>query len=351
MKRLVSCARCLAIGWLLLSVSELAAQDTITLNRRDRRSNKVLGKITEVNPTQIIVETSSGQRTIPVNEVERIGLEGEPAALRQARSAALSGQFEQALQQLETVELDANTREIVRQEVDFYRASASASLALQGGGDASAAVKQLLEFVRQDRTSWHFYEAVRLLGDLAVTLGSYDNATRYYQELGKAPWPESKLLALALEGQALRGQGKFQPAIEKFDQVLAGSLTDTAASRQQTMAVLGKATCLAELGQTDEARSMVEQVIAKNDPADDELFAQAYLALGTVHRKANQPAEAVLAYLHIDLLFFRQRDAHAESLYHLSNLWGQIDKPERAVQARNLLKSRYGGTIWGKRES
>ena len=109
--------------------------------------------------------------------------------------------------------------------------------------------------------------------------------------------------------------------------------------------------CKAELGQTDEAKELVEEVIAKNDPADDELFAQAYLALGTAHRKADEPLEAVLAYLHVDLLFFRQRDAHAEALYYLSNLWGQIDRPEQAVQARNLLKSRYGATIWGKRDS
>ncbi len=84
------------------------------------------------------------------------------------------------------MQLEANARPIVKQEVDFYRAGAAAWLALQGGGDASAAVRQLLELVRQDRDNLHYYEAVRLLGDLAVTLGSYDNATRYYQELAKS---------------------------------------------------------------------------------------------------------------------------------------------------------------------
>ena len=306
----------------MLPLGPVAAQDTVTLSRRDRRSSKVLGTITDVSPTQIVVATVGGNRTIPVNEIQRLGLEGEPAALRQARSAALSGQYEQAIQQLESLELEANTRELLRQEVEFYRASAAANLVLQGNGEATAAVRQLLEFIRQNRRSLHFFEAVRLLGDLAVTLGSYENASRYYQELGKAPWPEAQLLATVLEGQALRGQADYQAAIDKFDQALVTSFSDAEATRQQTLALIGKATCLAELGQTEEARQMVEQVIAKNDPTDDELFAQAYLALGTVHRKSNQPLEAVLAYLHIDLLFFRQRDAHAEALYYLSQPLG-----------------------------
>ncbi len=335
----------------IIYVNQLAAQDTITLSRRDRRGSKVMGTISQVSPTQVVISTNAGDRTIAVNEIQRIGLAGEPAALRQARSAVLSGQYEQAYEQLADLELDANTRELIRQEVEFYRATAAASLGLQGSGNASAAVRQLLDFIRTNRQSLHFYEAVRQLGDLAVHLGSYQNASRYYEQLGKAPWPEFQLLALVLEGQALRRQGEYQQAVGKFDEALTTSLSDVEAQHQQTLAQIGKATCLAELGQTEEAQQAIEQVLATNDPADDELFSEAYLALGTVHRKANRPLEAVLAYLHVDLLYFRQRDAHAEALYYLSNLWGQIDKPERAVEARNLLRSRYGGTIWGKRDS
>ncbi len=343
--------RSLVAVLLLLPMGELVAQDTITLQRRDRRSSKVLGTIQEVSPTQVVISTAAGNRTIAVNEILRVNLAGEPAALRQARTAALSGQYEQALQQLEDLQLDPNAQDLLRQEVEYYRAEAAANLALQGNGDANTAVRQLLEFVRTNRESMHFFGAVRLLGDLAVALGSYDHASRYYQQLGKAPWPESKLLATVLEGQSLRGQGAYQEAIDKFDEALTTRLSDAEAIRQQTLAQIGKASCLAELEKTDEAQKIIEDVLAKNDPTDDELFAQAYLALGTVHRRANRPLDAVLAYLHIDLLFFRQRDAHAEALYYLSNLWGQIDKPERAVQTRNLLKSRYGGTIWGKRDT
>ena len=76
--------RLATVGLLLVSVGPSTAQDTVTLLRRGRRSSKVLGTITKVSPTQIEVTTVGGNRTIPVNEIQRLGLEGEPTALRQA---------------------------------------------------------------------------------------------------------------------------------------------------------------------------------------------------------------------------------------------------------------------------
>ena len=54
----------------------------------------------------------------------------------------------------------------------------------------------------------------------------------------------------------------------------------------------------------------------------------------------------MLAYLHVELLFHQNPEAHAEALHYLVGLWNELKKPERAVAARNLLKSRHPASRW-----
>jgi tetratricopeptide (TPR) repeat protein len=309
----------------------------------------MIGKITDVSPTEITLTVGGTERKVPVNQVQRINLAGEPAALRQARSAVLAGQYEQALESLASLTDEDTKSPILRQEIGFYRVLARAKLALLGSGDPKAAEEEMKSFAGKERTTFHFFEIAELLGDLAKASGDYAAAAGYYRYLAKAPWPDYALRSDVLLAGALRAQGKFSEAIAQYERALAASATDPVAIRQQTLARIGKAACLAQQGQATEAVEELQDVITKNDPVDEQLFAQAYLALGTAYRQANQTLDAVLAYLHIDLLFYGQREAHAEALYNLTELWPQVDQPARSVEARQLLQSRYAGTVWAKR--
>ena len=62
----------------------------------------------------------------------------------------------------------------------------------------------------------------------------------------------------------------------------------------------------------------------------------------------NQKA-ALLAYLHVDVLYFNYPNYHAESLYHLSKLWEQIGKRDRAKEAKDKLTTRYKGSSWANK--
>ena len=78
------------------------------------------------------------------------------------------------------------------------------------------------------------------------------------------------------------------------------------------------------------------------------LFAQIYNALGDVQAKAGRLKEAMMAYLHTQLLFASEPDSHAEALFHLAEIWPQLEQTDRANQSRETLKSRYRNSFWAR---
>ena len=103
---------------------------------------------------------------------------------------------------------------------------------------------------------------------------------------------------------------------------------------------------MAGAGKTDEAIKAVQAVIAKADPENQELHARAYNILGNCYLTASKKKEALLAFLHVDLLYSRFPEQHAEALANLATLWADLDKADRAAQARDLLKEKYPNSAW-----
>ena len=93
---------------------------------------------------------------------------------------------------------------------------------------------------------------------------------------------------------------------------------------------------------------MVEQVIKDADPEQKELHARAYNALGSCYQRAGQAKDALLAYLHVDVLYSSVPDAHAEALANLATLWRSIGQESRAREARQVLEQRYANSKWAK---
>ena len=94
----------------------------------------------------------------------------------------------------------------------------------------------------------------------------------------------------------------------------------------------------------------VKKLIAENDTADTELFGRAYNALGDCLQRSNKPKDALMAYLHVDILFYGDSETHAEALYQLSKLWQVAKNQDRAAVAGNLLKQRYAGSVWAAKQ-
>lgn len=310
------------------------------------------GVVTEMSKTEVTLSAAGAKRSFPANEIQRIVYEGEPNDLSTARNTILSSaNYKSALQDLKKIDLKKvqERQDVVKQEVDFYTAYCLGQQSLTEGGDKAAAEAALRQFCVDHKESYHFFPAAELAGDVAAAAGKFAEAAVAYGVVVKAPWDDTRVRNTVSVGRMLAAQGKFPEALEKYDAVAKDvSNAQTAAYKQQ--AVVGRAVCLAETGKPDEAIALITDdktgVIATNDPKETQLMARAYNALGTAYSKAGKKKDAILAFLHTDLLYFQDPDAHAEALYNLANLFQDTNKPDRSIEARNTLKQRYVGSVW-----
>lgn len=322
-----------------------AAADRVRLARGSEA-----GEVSDMTSyTVTLAKGIGGNREIQVNEIKSIQFDGEPPELTQARLNAGNGAYENALEALAKINVAAVKRDFIKQDIEFYKGLCGAKLALAGKGEIADAGRQLNNFVRTYPKNFHYLAAREAMGDLLMAGGGYANAEKQYAELASAPWPDYKIRAAVAVGRSLQAQNKHEDAIKQFDAALATAGDDTESQNERLSATLGKAISLAESGSLDEAVTSIEKVIHDADPQRKELHARAYNALGTCYEKAGKNKEALLAFLHVDVLYNTVPEAHAEALSHLTTLWKAIGQDERAREARQTLAERYGGSRWAKR--
>lgn len=332
----------LVVLWAFCSYAQ--ALDSIKL----KSGKTVSGEITDMTATEVSVKSLNKTSAVAVNQIAAITFDGAPNSLNLARLSVQNGRYEDALKTLEKIKPEEMSRDYVRQEVDFYKALCAARLALAGSGEIQAAGKLMNDFVKANPRNYRWLEANELVGDLLVANKSYGAAADYYGKLAAAPWPDYRMKAQTAVAQVKLAEGKVQEAEKIFDEVLATDAAGKDAETQKLFARIGKARCLAEAKKTDEAQKMLQEIILASDPEDGSLMSRAYNALGTTLRKAGKPNDALLAFLHVDVLYFSSPEEHAEALANLAELWNEVHKPERAIQARQTLRERYGNSRWGK---
>jgi tetratricopeptide (TPR) repeat protein len=308
------------------------------------------GEITDMSPLEVTISKgSSGTRSIPVNEIKTVLFEGEPTELSQARVSATNGNYEKALQALSEIDLPSIRRDAIQQDVEFYKAFCAGKLALSGAGGIDDAGRQLNSFVRSYPKNFHYLAAAELMGDLLMASRRFDQAQKQYAELAKTPWSDYKMRASVAVGRTLQAQGNHDEAIAQFDTVLAMPNEGADAANQKLSATLAKAVSQAATGGVEQAVGSIEKVIQDTDPEQKELHARAYNALGNCYEQAGKTKDALLAFLHVDVLYSTVPEEHAEALAHLVPLWRAIGQEERARETNELLQERYGERRAAKR--
>lgn len=325
---------CLVFGITAALAASCGAADSVKTAKMT-----YIGTIKGTSPTEVQFERNGAITPIPVNEIINIRLDGEPSELNAARAHAAAGRYADARESLGKVKPEELTRDVTKAEFAFLNAFVETKTALGGSGDVAKAGSAMVDFVRNHPESLHVLEANELIGDLLVAGGKYDAAQTYYQKLTEAPWPAYQVRAQVLLGKAQLAEGKTAEAAATFQAALAADVKDAGAVK--VAAELGLARCLAVEQKYDEAVETARRVIAAVDPEDASLSAQAYNTLGSALNAAGKKREALMAFLHVDVLYFNAPNEHAEALVNLAQLWTDLNRPERAAQTQQILKQRY----------
>jgi len=297
-----------------------------------------------------ILDNKEKQQEIPANTVAWTSYEGEPPELATARTAVNGGRMQEAIDALAKIEPkqltgDGMKGDGMKQDYAYFLAYAKAKLVLAGGGNAEDAEKELSNFLKNFKTSYHYYEICEIYGDMMVQLGRFDDAKKSYDALKKAPWPEYNLKATVSLGMAEISEGKADAAKRNFEAVIASTDESPQAERQKSMAKIGLALCLVADKKYEEAVETLER-IARESGSEDALFqAMVYNSLGSAYDQADKPHEAALAYMHTDILFSSARSEHIKSLKELHRLWKKIQRTTRAEEVAKRLKDLYNETV------
>lgn len=303
------------------------------------------GTIIDTNPNGVTIQAGGAERKFANQLIKKIVFNGEPSPLADTRDLLEQDQLEAAYNKITTVNIKEIQRDVIKADAMFYLAYCQSQMALAGQGDKNSAIRNLLSFVSdaEGKKSFHFYTAVRALGDLALAVGSYDNAVKYYGALAGAADPDLKFEAKYLVGWSNLKQNKLDQAKQDFDAIGSANASSAEQKRIKYLAAAGLAVVAAGKGNPDEGLASLNTLVKDCDTSDAELFGRLFNAQGACYAAKSDTMGAVLSYLKTHMLYPSNTDADAQALTELVQLWPQLGQPERANEARSLLQQRYPG--------
>ncbi|RIK79073.1 MAG: hypothetical protein DCC67_10895 [Planctomycetota bacterium] len=349
-QKAVGCRRGLwpAAAVVLAAAMPQAARAQGAVDRIIRTGGVDSGKITAITPLGVTISKSGVESTVPVEEIESVAFAGEPPELTSARNALAAGRLADAAAAVAKLPKEGIGREEIAADADYFAAAVAARQALAGQGAAEAAIAGIRGFMARRNKSFHIPAAIELLGDLYLAAGQHENARTEYAKLAKAKAPYFQLKSALLVGRTWQAQGEHAKALAEFDRVLAAGETGALIEPLKLAATLERAVAQAAAGDVEPATAAIGEIISKAKPEDDDLLARAYNALGDCYLASNDPRGALYSFLHVDLLYNQQAEAHAKALHELAKLWKAVGRESRAEDAAARLAQKYPGSRWAK---
>lgn len=323
---------------LTISVVALAEDGTVILvpgATVKAPGGRIRGSIGPESPIEVKV---AGQ-SVPVEQIEAIDYDGVPQSYAQAKIRENSGNLTEAADQYQKAATEAGSaKPLIARAAQFNRARIVAVIAAGDPTRASDAVTLLEAFIRANASSRQIGPAQEALARLFLSRGDFDKAEKVLADLSaKVPWAANR--AAVLQAKVLGKRGNFDEAIAALDRMLA-TISDPADKRRQG-ALLAKAEALGGLKKFDDAEAIVREII-KNAPAEDvEAQASAHNTLGECLRTAGRPKDALVEFLHTDVLFPKDKEQHARALAQIVQLCRELKLDDQAKEASDRLKQDY----------
>lgn len=334
---------------LLATVTTLPVWSADIITRRD--GTRVAGSITGGTKADLTIKPTIGE-PVTISSSEIVGIEWDKATaeLKLAISDENAGRLDSALQRATKSKSESTeASDLLRLDFDFILARIAYRMAMADPGKLDAAITQLQSFCKTASDHFRYYDATNLLGQLQFAKGDMDGAKATFEQLAQSPAADYKLAAQISQGRILAAQGQNDQANQAFDAAISTAGNSSAEQARKFEAMLGKARSLLQQNKNEEALPVIEEVISKSPANDTAVQAEAYVLQGNALQSLNRNKEAVIAYLHVDILFPRESGFHAEALYHMSRLWKLVQAPERGLDAEAKLTSAYPNNAWTKK--
>ncbi len=329
------------------TTSFASAVDVVT-----RRSDnaQIRGVIEKSDIAQVVVKRTNGEEVvIETSDIKSVLFDGEPTNLRTARSNEGSGSLDLALGKLIDIEKDySGANKALKADIQFLMARVKAKQALIDAAKADEAIVALQAFRTANKNNFRYLEANLLEVLLHGIKNDAAAGKLLLEEVQQSPVKGYQLQAGVDLGRLLLSAGDAAEAEASFQDVVTKSQGDVGASGALYDGMLGLAMCLKQQSKTDEAIATLDEIIEKAPEGESRTLAEAWLRKGDCLRLKTQPKAALMAYLHVDLLYAGEPAQHAEALKRLSELWTPAGHEDRAVDASARLTQLYPNSQWAK---
>jgi hypothetical protein len=329
-----------------------SALDTVYLKDGSQKR----GTIAAQNKSEVLLTSGSGsikkEEKVPAADIDRVSFEVEPAGLNLIRGTESQGALDKALAGYQdALTKVAADQELIRTSLEFLIARVTAKQAQADPAKLDEAIQKLEAFRTANPDHFRTYPALSWLGETYLAKGDYAKAQGVFQELAQSPSPDFQMAAKIAQGRLLLKQGQLPQAAAQFKAVADAPAKTPAEKARRYEAMLGLASALQRQNQAEQAAALLDQVIKEAPAQDTKTMAEAYLRKGDALLAAGKKKDALLAFLHVDVLFPGEPSLHAEALYHLSSLWTEVGEPGRAAEARAQLEDVYGNSEWAKKST
>ncbi|MDO5580735.1 MAG: hypothetical protein Q4G69_06340 [Planctomycetia bacterium] len=339
-----------------LAEGYVRADDTIWFAEKGEiNSNKeekiVFGSIRSSSPDEVfLVGKDQKSLLIPTVFITAIQYDSEPTELTTARLLIQTSLYREALEKL--TELDADTlaksSANIQQEAVYLRLLAKGNSLLINStlsdrkSESLKTGREIAAFLDSAPRNVHCYELADLGGRIFLLAESPEEARLSFDRMIKAGAPEVRFAGLLQIGEILLRAGEIENAQRCFNEVLCWDKTSSEQVEEQKLfAKIGNAEALALKKSEKDSIDLFHDLIRTTNSSNVELWARMYNGLGTalLHQQRNR--EALLAFLHVDLLYSQAKGEHVRALRSLYHLWNRQKRTDRANEVLKTLEQKY----------
>jgi tetratricopeptide (TPR) repeat protein len=334
------------VAALAIAVGGIAWADEVTLIpgttfKSATGGRSVRGVVQTESTSEVTVQLGTNTIRVPTDQILSIRYDGQPASLQLAETREASGQLAEAAELFRKAAAESAGKPFPARAAQFREAEVLTDLALVEPARMAEAKDKLTKFMQANPGCRQIAAAYGAMARLQLYSGEFPAASATIAEIAKLPGGAES--AAVLRTKILARQGKHEDAIAELDRLIAAYPKGSA---RQRAAVLAKAESLAAIKRFKEGEKLVREVIKANPAEDAAAQAPAYNTLGDCLRDSKRPKEALIAYLHTDLLYSRDKEEHPRALYEIEALFRQLKQDARAEEVAQRLKQEYPRSPW-----